>query len=243
MRLLLLIISVFMVQPIFAKKFANTYLEFNIPDTWHCKPEGGQHICQPINPEQRREAIIVMASKYKGPGDDMKQYFARLKEKRRVKDLKGKSYSSKVQYTKFNSILGTAWVDSQHENSEVPGFITRYLATVSKGLGIAITFSAHSSKFKQYGADFYRMIKSIKVRENIPIPQEAHTLGKEPVGRGVILGKLGSKRKKSNKSGKQVAKLGDMGDGEDSDNNDIILLIGGIIAILGLYIFIRRRRT
>jgi hypothetical protein len=130
-------------------------------------------------------------------------------------------------------------------SSEVPGFITRYLATVAKGLGIAITFSAHQSKFKYYSADFYRMIKSIRVRENIPLPKEPVAFGKENLGPGVILGKLGSDKRKSKagkKGGKQIADIGvTQGGGEGS--GDTMLIIGVIAAIIILLIIIRRRKT
>ncbi|MFH1223766.1 MAG: hypothetical protein V1647_05440, partial [Pseudomonadota bacterium] len=108
-----------------AKKFANNYVEFDLPEKWTCRLEGGQHICQPINRDQQKEAIIVMAAKYKGPEDDMERYKSRLSEKREVKDIKGNKYASTVKYTKFTPIRGIIWVDSMSESSEVPGFITR----------------------------------------------------------------------------------------------------------------------
>ncbi|MBN1113910.1 MAG: hypothetical protein JXA66_01080 [Oligoflexia bacterium] len=230
-----------------AKKFANSYIEFDMPDTWNCKPEGGQHICQPVNPEQRKEAIVVMASKYKGPGDEMKEYYLRLQKTRAVKDLRGKSHTSKLQYAKFNTILGTPWVDAQQEGSEVPGFITRYLATVNKGLGIAITFSAHKSKFKQYSPDFYRMVKSIRVRENIPasrtaLAEEAGKLNR--LGPGAVLGNMGRGKSTgaagSEKTEKRFADF-DLGAIAESDDSTLYLILAGA-GLLILYIIIRRRR-
>ncbi len=218
------------------KKFVNSYVEFDLPDTWQCNQEGGQHVCQPINPDQRKEAIIVMASKYKGPDDDLKQYQARLEQKRKVKDIKGKEYDSKKQYLRSSFIQGTMWLDSQHENSEVPGFVTRYLATVAKGLGIVLTFSAHKTKFNSYTADFYTMINSIRVRNDIPA---------EPIEASADLTRLGGALT-FGPDGKPVepgkAKKGlDIKFGPEKDNT-LIYLGAGIVALVVAYIIIRKRR-
>lgn len=232
-----LIIAFSVSAPLFAnKKFTNSYIEFSLPDTWFCKEEGGQHVCQPNNPEQRKEAIIVMASKFKGPEDELKNYMTRLNEKREVKDIKGKAYTSKNQYTKWNTILGNVWIDSQHLSSEVPGFVTRYLATVQKGLGIVVTFSAHESKFAQYSADFYQMINSLRVRDNIPAaPSEKGDMTK--LGSGVIIGGEMGKKAGEKKPGGAVQIA-------FSKQSDSTMIIAGaaVVALLLLFIIIRRRR-
>ncbi|MEZ4871554.1 MAG: hypothetical protein R2827_04760 [Bdellovibrionales bacterium] len=54
---------------------------------------------------------------------------------------------SKIRYVKKYSLNGKEWVDSLHESSEVEGYYTRYVATVSGGLGILVTFSAHKKHY------------------------------------------------------------------------------------------------
>jgi len=166
-----IILSLILSFNLSAKKYSNAYMEFDIPDDWHCKPEGGQHVCQPINPEKRKEAIVVMASKFQGPEDTLKHYEDRLNTPKTIKDLKGAEYKNKIQYTKYTPIEAVPWVDSMQEDSEVPGFFTRYLATVHSGVGIAITFSAHKTKFEQYKPIFFQMVKTLRIKKDIPIPE------------------------------------------------------------------------
>ncbi|MEI6079938.1 MAG: hypothetical protein WCQ53_04810 [bacterium] len=220
-----------------SKKFNNTYIEFSIPDSWSCKEEGGQHVCQPVNPEQRKEAIVVMAAKYKGPDDDLKNYMSKLNEKREVKDVKGKLFTSKNQYTKWNTVLGTVWVDSQSEDSEVPGFVTRYLATVQKGVGIVVTFSAHKSKFSQYSPDFYQMINSLRISNNIPAaPAEGKAADMTKLGNGVMVGNLNTAKKPGEKTASQVQIT------VSRDSNLVMYLVVGAVAAIIIFVIVRRRR-
>jgi hypothetical protein len=236
--LLVLLLSVVVSAPAHAaKKFSNTYIEFSIPDSWSCKEEGGQHVCQPINPEQRKEAIVVMAAKYKGPEDELKNYMAKLNEKRDIKDVKGKSYTSKNQYTKWNSVLGTVWVDSQHEDREVPGFITRYLATVQKGVGIVVTFSAHKSKFSQYSSDFYQMVNSLRISNSIPAAPSDKSTDLTRLGSGVIVGNLA----KANKEGAAPSQV-QIQVSKESNLTMYIGILGAAIIIVAFLIIRKRRR-
>jgi hypothetical protein len=225
----------FITGPVYSQKFSNSYIEFSKPDTWDCRKEGGQDICQPVNPNQRPEAIIVMAAKYKGPDDELKDYMAKLKEKRTIKDTTGKEYVSEEQYTKWNTILGTIWIDSQHLNREVPGFITRYLATVQKGVGIVLTFSAHKEKFDKYSPDFYQMISNLRISENIPAPVETKDITK--LGPGIMLGGDISKEKAKGAAPEVV----DIKVEEESDLMTY-LGIGAVILLLVLVIMKRRKR-
>lgn len=238
MKFNLLVVAVLFVSSnLFATKFANTYLEFDMPDSWHCQREGGQHVCQPINPDKRREAIIVMASKYKGPEDDMEKYMNRLKEKRMVKDLKGKPFENIIQFTRYSDLQGNSWVDSQQENSEIPGYVTRYLATVKNDLGIVITFSAFKTKFKDYSTDFYQMIQSIRVRANIPAAKPDQQLGPTDVlGSIDVAGAHGGKKKDEKKQIQLNIQA------EPDDTKQKLLIAGAIVAFVFFIIIIRRRR-
>lgn len=237
-KFLFLALGAFLISNLYAKKFTNSYVEFDMPSHWGCSLEGGQHVCQHINPEQKKEAIIVMVSKYKGPDDEIKKYYNRLQKQKMVQSLKGKKFKSKKQYTKYNTINGVVWVDSQHESSEVPNFITRYLATVQKGVGIVLTFSAHKDKFKNYTADFYRMIKSMRIRKNIPAPPKGLLDGPE-IGGGIVLGKLEGKKKAKRKGDKSSL---DFGAKDGGMNAKTIIFIVLAVIIVALYVIIKRKK-
>jgi hypothetical protein len=58
---------------------------------------------------------------------------------------------------------GHTWVDALHLASEVPGFYTRYLATVKEDLGVAVTFSVAQDHYDEYQPIFEKIIESLKV--------------------------------------------------------------------------------
>lgn len=223
-----------------AKKFSNSYIEFDMPDNWLCRAEGGQHICQPASPTQSKEAIVVMAAKYKGPDDTMEKYKGRLNEIREVKDIKGTKYKSSVKYTKYNPISGTVWLDSMHESSEVPGFVTRYLATVQKGAGILVTFSAHKSVIDNYTPNFLQMVNSIRVSDNIPAPSQELSPDMMKLGGQIAVGDLGDveggKKKLDPSERKPIGEI----TAEQTSNWLLYALIA--VAILVIIIILRRKK-
>ena len=224
-----------------AKKFSNNYIEFDMPDNWLCRTEGGQYVCQPSSGNQSREAIVVMAAKHKGPEDDIERYKARLNEKREVKDIKGNKYASSVKYTKFIPIMGVIWLDSMHESSEVPGFITRYLATVQKGAGILVTFSAHKSVIDNYNAAFMQMVNSIRISDNIPAPVAETSPEMTKLGGNIVAG--GNLDMAGGKKGGKVDKK-DFGNVTvDKGNNTLLFAIVAIAAVIVIYIIIRKRKN
>jgi len=228
------ILSLLLCFNLSAKKFSNAYMEFDIPDDWHCKAEGGQHVCQAINPEKRKEAIVVMASKYQGAEDTLKRYEDRLNTPKTIKDLKGAEYKSKIQYTKYTPIEAVPWVDSMQEDSEVPGFYTRYLATVHNGVGIAITFSAHKSKFEQYKSIFFQMVKTLRIKKDIPIPERLSSSARSgsALDLGFNLDALGTGDKPAVKDTETKALDLDIKTGEDTNYLPIILIVLGALVVL-----------
>ena len=104
-----------------------------------------------------------MAAKIRGPQDNLANYQAYLKKKKTYKLPGGRSQASEFKYAKLNPISGHQWVDALHLASEVPGFYTRYLATVKEDLGVAVTFSVASNQYARYQPVFNKMISSLRV--------------------------------------------------------------------------------
>ena len=88
----------------------------------------------------------------------MDQYQSYLKEKKRFDLPGGKTIVSDPSYTKSVQIADHTWIDSLHLQSEIPGFYTRYLATVKEGLGVAVTFSVAKDHYAAYLPVFDRII-------------------------------------------------------------------------------------
>ncbi len=146
-----------------AAKFANQFSEFELPPGWNCNLEGAEWVCQNADPAKRKEAIIVLAAKLKGDQDSLDQYLTYLKATKTFTSVTGKPMKSEPKDTKTINLNGHPWVSSLHLESEIPGFYTRYLATVKDDIGILVTYSVVKGKFQDYLKDFDNMVNTLKV--------------------------------------------------------------------------------
>ncbi len=157
------LLSFAFVSSIYAKRFANQFLEFELPPRWECALEGSEWVCQNLSKERKKEAIIIFAAKIRGPTDSLDQYLGYLKQNKTFSLPNGNTQVSEAKYSKINLVNGHRWVDALHMGSEVPGFYTRYLATVKRDLGVVVTFSVSKDHYTYYQKLFDTMISSLKV--------------------------------------------------------------------------------
>jgi len=149
-----------------AKIFRNSYISFELPDNWRCTMEGTEWTCFNNLNKKNKDAVIIFTAKEAGPGDTLANYEAQLKKQRTIPGANKKPVPSKVQYVKRYNLNNKTWIDSLHESSEVEAYYTRYVATVSSGLGILVTFSAHRNYYSSYASVFKNAIGSLKVTAN-----------------------------------------------------------------------------
>src|SRR5699024_3341102 len=112
---------------------------------------------------KKRDAIIVLAAKMKGDQDSLDQYLTYLKAAKTFTSVVGKAVKSDPKWAKTVNLSGQPWVDALHMESEIPGFYTRYLATIKQDIGVLVTYSVSKAKYSQYQNDFDNMIKTLKV--------------------------------------------------------------------------------
>lgn len=144
-------------------KFANQFVEFEIPTEWVCLLEGAEWVCQnQQNAEKKKDAIVILAAKIQGDQDTLDQYLGYLKNPKTFNTAQGKTVTSEVRYAQNKTIQDHSWVDSLHLESEIPGFYTRYLATVKDGIGILVTYSVSKNKYQEYTAMFESLVRSLK---------------------------------------------------------------------------------
>lgn len=146
-----------------AKRFANQYTEFELPPGWECAIEGSEWVCQSENADRKKEAIIILAAKIRGQQDSLDEYQAFLKKGKTYQLPGGKTQNSEPKYAKISNINNHQWVDALHLASEVPGFYTRYLATVKEDLGVAVTFSVTKDLYSAYQGIFDNIVASLRV--------------------------------------------------------------------------------
>lgn len=148
-----------------AKPYTTNFLEFELPNGWECSIEGSEYVCQSTNDRRKKEAIIIFAAKHRGKQDDLTQYKAYLEQAKTFKLPGGKTQISEPSYTRTRKVVGQghSWVDSLHLSSEVPGFYTRYMATVKGELGVAVTFSVAKEHYQTYKPIFDKIIETMQV--------------------------------------------------------------------------------
>ena len=146
-----------------AKLFSSQFSEFELPTGWDCALEGSEWVCQSDDKDRKKEAIIILAAKYRGEQDSLDLYQAYLKQAKSFNLPGGKTQISEAKSVTIKTINDQRWVDALHLASEVPGFYTRYLATVKDNLGIAVTFSVAKDHYDAYQEIFDKVIATLKV--------------------------------------------------------------------------------
>ncbi len=150
-------------SPVFAKRFSSKYCEFELPTGWECALEGSEYVCQSDNADRKKESIIILAAKIRGEQDSLDEYMAYLKKVKEYNLPGGKKQISDPKSVKLTSISDQQWVDSLHLASEVPGFYTRYLATVKEDLGVAVTFSVTKDLYASYQPIIDKLVSTLRV--------------------------------------------------------------------------------
>lgn len=164
MKLLLsLTLGLLLSSPLYAKRFSSKYCEFELPAGWECALEGSEYVCQSENADRKKESIIILAAKIRGEQDNLDEYMAYLKKTKEYNLPGGKKQVSEPKSTKLTRINDHQWVDALHLASEVPGFYTRYLATVKEDLGVAVTFSVSKDLYTTYQPIMDKLVSTLRV--------------------------------------------------------------------------------
>ncbi len=165
-NLIVIILAQLVIFSASAKIFQNSYISFELPDNWGCELEGTEWVC--VNKfskkfNEKKDAVIILTAKEKGPSDSLEAYEAHLKTPRKLVNSKAQNYVSELKQVKQRKISLQTWVDGLHLGSEVQNYYTRYLATTKSQIAILVTFTAHKEQYSKYANDFIRAIQSLKI--------------------------------------------------------------------------------
>jgi hypothetical protein len=219
-----------------AKTFSSQFSEFELPSGWDCALEGSEWVCQSDDKDRKKEAIIILAAKYRGEQDSLDLYQAYLKQPKSFNLPGGKTQISEAKSVTIKTINGQRWVDSLHLASEVPGFYTRYLATVKDNLGIAVTFSVAKDHYDAYQDIFEKVIATLKVFDQKST--DAGNWKKKQAETDLVDGTTVVDT--MNKPDINVQKKG--GDGSGSGNTESILMIVGLCAVGFIVLKMRKKK-
>lgn len=148
----------------FSRTFKNAYISFEMLDTWKCNLEQTEWVCRAEDPQEAKEAVIILTAKEKGPTDTFPLYESHMNNPISTPSRTGAMLTSTVVYKAMqNKVNDQVWLDSLHTNSEVQNYHTRYLATIKDQIAILITFSAHNRFYAKHSTNFNNTIKSLRV--------------------------------------------------------------------------------
>lgn len=163
----LLVLTLGFLSPQFAytRTFKNAYISFEMLDTWKCGLEQTEWVCRSEDPQEAKEAVIILTAKEKGPTDSFPLYEAHMNNPITTPARgAGAPLTSTVVYKAMqNKINDQPWLDALHTNSEVLNYHTRYLATIKDQIAILVTFSAHNRFYAKHSTNFNNTVKSLRV--------------------------------------------------------------------------------
>lgn len=204
----------------FSRTFKNAYISFEMLDNWKCTLEQTEWVCRSEDPQEAKEAVIILTAKEKGPTDTFPIYDSHMSSPIVRPTKVGGTMTSNIIYkaTKLK-VNDQEWLDSLHGNSEVQNYLTRYLATIKDQIAILVTFSAHNKYYSKHSANFAKTVNSLRVvaskdllsrPDTGPLRGSGQTLG-DGIGQAFPAGMLDSDGEpKSSKGGifKNKAVLG-----------------------------------
>ncbi len=147
-----------------ARTFKNAYISFEMLDTWKCNLEQTEWVCRAEDPQEAKEAVIILTAKEKGPTDSFPIYENHMNNSISTVSKTGANLTSSVVYKaqqqRYNDHI---WLDGIHRNSEVQNYFTRYVATIKDQIAILVTFTVHNKFYAKHSGHFNNTIKSLRV--------------------------------------------------------------------------------
>jgi hypothetical protein len=147
-----------------AKSFKNAYIAFDMQDNWKCELEQTEWVCRAEDPQEAKEAVIILTAKEKGPTDSFPLYETHLNTPINTVSRNGEVMASILKYKAVKAKINDHyWIDSLHQNSEVKNYFTRYMGTIKDQIAILVTFSAHNKYYAKHSGNFDKTIRSLRV--------------------------------------------------------------------------------
>lgn len=147
-----------------ARSFKNAYISFDMQDSWKCNLEQTEWVCRAEDPQEAKEAVIILTAKETGPTDQIPIYESHMNNPINIVSKTGIATTSTVKYkAQTRKINDQAWLDGLHQDSEIQNYYTRYLATIKNQIAILVTFSAHTKFYAKHSPNFDKTIRSLRV--------------------------------------------------------------------------------
>jgi hypothetical protein len=215
-----------------SRTFKNAYISFEMQDNWKCSLEQTEWVCRADDPQEAKEAVIILTAKEKGPTDSFPQYESHMNSPIDTVTRTGESITSTVKYKAISTkIHEQPWLDGLHQDSEVKNYFTRYMATIKDEIAILVTFSAHNKLYSKHSGNFDKTIQTLRViaTKDLLNRPDIGPLTKDPLGPGSFADSVPNDiLVASEDSG--------MTGGKDLFKNKTVLGLGLLILAIAIYI-------
>jgi len=162
--LVALVLGAFVAPDALAKKFRTDFISLELPPGWDCTKEEIDWVCQPENLAQRSEALVAVVAKSANATDDtFEKYQQVLSEPREMRDLMGNIYRSEIKFVRYRDIKEQKWIDALTFGSEIPGFYTRYIASIKGKVAGLVTYSIAESVYAKWAPILDKMLESMEI--------------------------------------------------------------------------------
>ena len=216
-----------------AKTFRTQFIKIDLPANWSCTQEELDWVCQPDDLSKRSEAIIAIVTKAMNAVDDnMPKYQSILSTPRDMRDLLGNSYKSEVRFVRPHRIRDQDWMDGLSFGSEIPGFYTRYLASVKDKVAGLVSFSIGESVYTKWAPELDQMVESLEIHFDEAAFNE-------------LMSKSGSLfSPKLGKGGRFAPKVDDAKQKAPETGTDYATIFGVIVLIgaVGYYVYAKKKK-
>ena len=234
------VVFVAWLSPAFALKTA--YVSFDHPEGWRCELSQGVWICQSTAENDRRESVVLSIATRATEWDTVDNYLQYLQKPRTIQDEQGKPIESKVTYARKRDINGVTWVDSLQVNSELPGFWSRYIATVQNKLAILITYVVSEENYQRLAPQFERMVASLRPNAEFDL-NIASKQGDAPLPGADKLGPLQANILKERlRPASTSLKANEESAPEESDESSPWTLVGALVFLVAAVAWVVKRR-
>ena len=145
-----------------AKTFSNSYVSFDLPEGWNCLLQATEWVCRHGEDKTAKEAIIIFTAKEAGSTDSLEQYARHLRTPQ-THGAKSSTPSKVIKEPAQVMIMNYPWIEGLHQDAEIKNYITRYLATVSEGVAVGFSFTAHKEVYDHYHPLFFKAAQTLKI--------------------------------------------------------------------------------
>jgi len=135
-----------------------------VPQSWDCHFKNNIWKCLDKQSPSKNKISMSLAAQLKKNYESLSYFERSFKKTKRYKSFSKLIQKSIPQSLKRKNINGQTWIEAFHFAGEAPQYYTHYLATVSGGISILLSYSYHRGELKSASKTYYKLINSIKIK-------------------------------------------------------------------------------